>query len=795
MGKFKAKWISLDSGTLQANGDDIQVKLDNDTLSAGANGLYIKTVSGSVITPGTIADNAFTNVFVKADGTMSDGSSVLSGDLNFNSTYKVTGLATPTVASDAATKAYVDARDSGVDPKESVKGTTTADISGTYSSSGGTGGTGAFTAVDLTDNTVFDNVPLSAGAYGIGDRILLKNQSDAKENGIYVVTTAGATGAIERATDQDGSPSGEVSSGNYCFVEQGTANENAGFTLQGNGILTLNTDDLNWVQFSGAGQITAGAGLTKSGNELSVNVDGTTIQINGSDNLELVNNSITVAPGDGIASETSVALGGTLNLSAVVADFAGTGLEDDGSNNLRIAAAAAGNGLTGGAGSALAVGAGNGITVNANDVAVNPAELLSGGNAEIDADQLYVGFTPTVGYSDPSNDHLSGHLAAIASALNSAGTGDGNVSAATNFTDNVLLKGIGGTTHVEETTLTIDDSNNLFAPANVDVGGTLSAVGATTLDSTLTVGGAATFASTVSAAGAVDFDSTLVVDGNVTAGANINVSGNVVVDGQAYSIDNNLGTVAGAVAVDWDNGNVQRMTVSGDVTLTVSNENGGGTYFLIVEQDATGGHSITSYPTSWRFPGDVSPTLTTAANGYNIFTGGYDSVDSKFHVAVSNDEAIDAEDIENGGLLATGVQPETYTPVTSATAGQVNPATDSDDLAAHLIGIDNAIAAVSANATGETFTAEYRALSAADQTTGYFTLAGANPVNASSVRITPDGGPLLVNAALNTTGQTADFEVSGASNNIIIFRDAVAGGETLSDLITSGDILMIHYES
>jgi hypothetical protein len=660
----------------------------------------------------------------------------MTGDLDFNGTNKVTGLITPTLASDAATKAYVDARDSGLDPKESVRGTTTSDIGGTYNALSGTGGTGGFTAVDLTDNGIFDNVPLSAGAYSIGDRILLKDQTDAKENGIYVVTTAGAAGVIERATDQDGSPSGEVSSGNYTFVEQGTANVNAGWTLQGDGVLTLNTDNLTWVQFSGAGQITAGDGLTKSGNELSVNVDGTTIQINGSDNLELVNNSITVTAGDGIDSDASVALGGTLNLSAVVADFAGTGLEDDGSNNLRIAAAAAGAGLTGGAGSALAVGAGNGITVNANDVAVNPTELLSGGDAQLLGDQVYIDFTPSQ-YTDPSTDYLSGHLAAIDTFLGGVGSGDGNVSAGANFTDNRVLRAIGGTKHIEETTVSIGD------------------------------------------------------DGTMAIVSGLTVGGNVVISGQAHSVDHDLGTTSGAIAIDWDNGNTQRVTLDGDATLTVSNENGGGTYILIVEQNATGGHAINTYPTSWRFPADVEPTLTTDANGYNLFTGVYDSTDSKFHVGVQNDEAVNAEDIADGGLLAVGVTPINYTPTTAAVSGQINPATDTDDLAAHLIAIDNALV----NATGETFTVEYRELSGADQTAGFFTLAGANPIAATNVRITPDGGPLLTNAALNVAGQTADYEVSGASNNIIVFRDAVTGGETLSDLITSGDILMIHYEA
>jgi hypothetical protein len=85
--------------------------------------------------------------------------------------------------------------------------------------------------------------------------------------------------------------------------------------------------------------------------------------------------------GDGITPTTTESPSGEINLeyNVDVSDFAGTGLEDDGSENLRIAASAAGNGLTGGAGSALAVGAGDGITVNANDVAVNATAIAGSG--------------------------------------------------------------------------------------------------------------------------------------------------------------------------------------------------------------------------------------------------------------------------------------------------------------------------------------------------------------------------------------------------------------------------------
>jgi hypothetical protein len=144
----------------------------------------------------------------------------------------------------------------------------------TYNATGGTHEAGAFTGVDLTDGALFDGLTGTQGAVvlQVGDRILVKNQIDAKQNGIYVVTTAGATGAIERASDHDGDPGAEVSAGNFIFLENGALFENNGFVLTGDGILTVNTDDLVWVQFSGAGLLTAGDGLVKTGNVIDVDL-------------------------------------------------------------------------------------------------------------------------------------------------------------------------------------------------------------------------------------------------------------------------------------------------------------------------------------------------------------------------------------------------------------------------------------------------------------------------------------------------------------------------------------------
>lgn len=156
-----------------------------------------------------------------------------------------------------AQQAAIDAAKQGLDVKDSVRVATTAN--GTLA-----------TAYENTDTV--DGVTLATG-----DRILLKDQTTGEENGIYTVN---ASGAPTRAIDANASS--EVTAGMYTFVSEGTANGNAGFVLTTDDPITLGTTPLVFVQFSGAGQITAGAGLTKSGNTLNTGA-GTGITINADD--------------------------------------------------------------------------------------------------------------------------------------------------------------------------------------------------------------------------------------------------------------------------------------------------------------------------------------------------------------------------------------------------------------------------------------------------------------------------------------------------------------------------------
>ena len=212
------------------------------------------TLSSTLDVTGNLSVNS--NKFTVAAGsgnTAIAGTLAVTGAATFSSAVnmsgqKITNLAEPTADSDAATKYYVDAARSGLDIKNSVKAATTGNIT-------------------LSGTQVIDGVTLS-----VGDRVLVKDQSTAPQNGIYVV----AAGAWSRSTDAD-APA-ELNPGTFVFVEQGTVNDNTGFVVVSDTVVTIGTDAINWTLFSASGTLIAGAGLIKNGYTLEVQVgNGVTI--------------------------------------------------------------------------------------------------------------------------------------------------------------------------------------------------------------------------------------------------------------------------------------------------------------------------------------------------------------------------------------------------------------------------------------------------------------------------------------------------------------------------------------
>jgi hypothetical protein len=218
-------------------------------INIGTNGAGTTTINNNIVASGNltvsgsglVASN-INNFDSQVRTNRLDQMAVPTADVSLNSR-KITNLATPTGDNDAATKAYVDAARSGLDVKQSVRVATTANIT-------------------LSGAQTIDGVSAVAG-----DRVLVKNQSTASQNGIYVV----AAGSWSRATDADSDV--KVTAGMFVFVTEGATNADSGWVLTTNDTIALGTTGLAFAQFSGAGQITAGDGLTKSGN--TINVVGT----------------------------------------------------------------------------------------------------------------------------------------------------------------------------------------------------------------------------------------------------------------------------------------------------------------------------------------------------------------------------------------------------------------------------------------------------------------------------------------------------------------------------------------
>jgi hypothetical protein len=186
---------------------------------------------------------------------------------------KLTNLADPVGQQDAATKAYVDAVSTGLDPKAAVRVATTAALpSNTYAN--GTSGVGAtLTAAANGALPSIDGVSLS-----LGDRLLVKNEASALKNGIYTVTALGDGSnpyVLTRATDADTcqpASNPEVTSGLYTLVTAGTANKGYGYVLTTNDPITLGTTGLTFDQFSSpAVALVAGDAISITG--------GTTIAV------------------------------------------------------------------------------------------------------------------------------------------------------------------------------------------------------------------------------------------------------------------------------------------------------------------------------------------------------------------------------------------------------------------------------------------------------------------------------------------------------------------------------------
>lgn len=279
--------ISGDTGlSTTASGNTLTIDLDDTTVTAasygaaGTVGAFTVDAQGRLTSASdisiSIAHSQVSDFDSGVQANRLDQMAIPTTSVSMNS-QKITGLADPVSDQDAATKSYADALVSGLDIKKSTKAATTANIT-------------------LSDTQTVDNVSLVAG-----NRVLVKDQTNASENGIYDVVSGGSW---TRSSDADNTPSGEVTSGMFTFVEDGDTSAGIGYVLVTPDPITLGTTNLAFTQFSEIGAVTAGNGLTKTGQTLDVSTAGSDRIVVNADNIDLAASGITAGTYNGFTVDT-----------------------------------------------------------------------------------------------------------------------------------------------------------------------------------------------------------------------------------------------------------------------------------------------------------------------------------------------------------------------------------------------------------------------------------------------------------------------------------------------------------
>lgn len=544
-----------------------------------------------------------------------------------NSLFKVTtdgstlgnmNVATPTLDDHAANKAYVDSVAQGLDVKDSVRAASTGDVN-----------------VGAPASTL-DGVNLVAG-----DRVLLKDQTTASQNGIYVYASDGLT----RAIDMDAA--GEFV-GAFFFIEEGTTNSDQGYVMSANGTIDVGTTDIEFTKFTGTGQITAGDALSKNGNTLNVNVDGTYIMVDGSDALTIKGTSTNgeVLRSDGAGGVAYGALDLTnLNATAGAMPLSRGGLGVDASQT---------------AGKATArdnLGLGSIATQDADAVAVTGGSVdLSGGTLTLANDQLS-GDVISGGTIDSAN--LQGGTGVTVSQFDiTVGAGktldvDGILDvdgAAGSAIDNVV---IGATTSAAGTFETLTSGNVDIDGGTIDatVIGATTAAAATLADTTIEIG-STLYVDTIEAAtdgGDITFNSLIITTQGIdVAGAGISGAGTMLSDsitvntinekvvGAGVTIDGTVLKDAGVIATG--------VSTFADATLTTADINGG-------TVDATIIGATTSAAGTFS-------TMTTAGAAITGGTVSGTAIDMTGQTLTFDNDAISGDKIDGGSIsnfASTGI--------------------------------------------------------------------------------------------------------------------------------------------
>jgi hypothetical protein len=535
----------------------------NGNVNAGA--LYSTTLTsktGALDLYSQQAGNTNINLHAFGNGTVDVGN------------VRITSLALPTTATDAATKQYVDDVAQGLHTHDSCNAATTGTLAtlsgGTVTYDNGASGVGA-TLTTTGSYTTIDGVTLSDGM-----RILVKNEANAANNGIYVRTSSTV---LTRADDFD-TPA-EMAGGDFTFVTAGTQYNSTGWVMT-DVVTTVGTSPVDWVQFSGAGQYQAANGIALNGTLFTANIDGITTEISGG-NIVVKANAQFTTPNIGAATGTSIDLTGNV----LVNNIASNGLVSG--NTLTITTSA-------NVGSLTATGniSGNNLSIT-NDFGANGGNItgnLSVGNLSVNGNSSLTGnFTAN---NITANNALSSNTANITSNL-----------VAGNVTSNALTA---GRITFADTNGRLADSGNLLFDSFWDrittgQGNFTANLIAANLTSNNLSNGRVTFSNTGGQlVDASTFTYDVVVDllavGNANIGAFANVTGNITGGNITTTGTANIGTLSMV--------GTSNLGPIGNVTIT------GGSNGQVITTNGAGGLSFVSISTSSISNGNSNVSIPNA---------------------------------------------------------------------------------------------------------------------------------------------------------------------------------------
>ena len=505
------------------------------TTASQPNITSVGTLSSLSVTANVAAGNLTTTGILSVTGT---GTSSIAGNLDMTSN-TIINLATPTNATDAATKQYVDDVAQGLNVHDSCQAATTTTLAtlsgGTITYNNGSSGVGA-TLTTTGSYTTIDGVNVAT----VGLRILVKNEANAVHNGIY---TYSSSTVLTRATDYDSVP--EVEAGDFVFVTGGTTYDNTGW-VQTSTVTAIGTagNTIDFTQFSGAGTYTAGTGLTLTGSQFSISNTAVTaasygngdrvasFTVNGQGQLTAASNTVIAA---NAANLTGTTLASSIVNSSLTSVGTLTSLTVTGN-------ASAGNISTGGVLSVTGnanvgnLGTGGLITATGN---VTGGNLTTSGVLSVTGN-ANIGNIGTAGLIVATGNVTGGNLV-TGGALSVTGNANvGNIGAAAGvFTGTLSVTGNANVGNLGTAGLVVATGN--VTGGNLVTGGALSVTGNANIGN---IGTAGILSVTGNAnVGNLGTGGLIVATGNVTGG-NLVTSGALSVTGNA-----NVGNIGGNNAV------------------------------------------------------------------------------------------------------------------------------------------------------------------------------------------------------------------------------------------------------